>query len=138
MFHTNGEFCNSFTSEHLRGPMDVAVNNLLILDHTSSCICTFTLDGEYVGKFDTQESGRGKLIHPYSLIANFNGFILVADTGNNRVLIFDEDGTCLHCFGCHGSAGGQFSTPRGIALSPNGSVYVTDAINKRVQIFSDY
>ena len=115
--------------------MDVFIssnNNLLVLGHLNSGICTFTLDGQ---KLDTPVSCRGQLLHPYSLATDSNGFILVADTGNHRVAIFDEDGKFLHSFGCHGSADGQFDTPRGIALSPTGSIYVTDAKNKKVQLW---
>ena len=117
VFYTNGEFYKTFDSAHLRGPMDVVVsanNNLLVLDCLNSGICTFTLDGQ---KFNTPGSGRGQLLHPYSLTTDLNGFILVADSGHHRVAIFEEDGNFLHCFGCHGSADSQFDTPRGIALS---------------------
>ena len=138
VFYTNGEFYKTFDSVHLRGPMDVVVsanNNLLVLDHLNSGICTFTLDGQ---KLDAPVSCRGQLLHPYRFTTDLNGFILVADSGNHRVAIFDEDGKLVHSFGCHGSADGQFDSPHGIALSPTGSIYVTDTKNRRIQIFSDY
>ena len=86
---------------------------------------------------------------PYGITGDLNGFIIVADTYNNRVSIFDEHGGCIHSFGSSGSAvvngqiaNGQFGSDvfilSGIALSPNGSIYVSDYNNKRIQIFSDF
>ena len=140
VFQVDGKFCTSFGFVHLSGPRDVAVsaeNHLLVAD-CSNCIYTFTLDGHYVGKFGTQGSGRGQLNTPFGLATDLNGFIIVADTCNDRVSIFEKNGNCIHCFGSKGSADGQFSKPYGIALSPNGSIYVSDGINKRIQIVSSY
>ena len=141
VFQTNGKFCISFGSGQLGGPTDVTVsanNHLLVADYRNSCIYTYTLDGHYVGKFDTPGFGRGQLSYPHGLTTDLNGFIIVADTNNNQVSIFDEDGSCFHCFGSHGFANGQFYSPRGIAVSPNGSIYISDHYNKRIQIFSNY
>ena len=140
VFQYNGQFCISFGSDQLGGPYDVAVNvnnQLLVADHSTHCIVTFTLDGHYVGKFGTQGSNRGQLNKPYSFATDVNGFILVSD-GNHRVSVFDHVGNFIHCFGSNGSANGQFYNPVGIALSPNGSIYVSDYNNKRIQIFTNY
>ena len=93
------------------------------------------MNGHYVGKFGTRGSDRGQLYNPF-LTTDLNGFIIVAECGNNRVSIFDRDGNCIHCFGSYGSANGQFSGPYGIAVSPKGSIYVSDRSNHRIQIFS--
>ena len=138
VFQVDGKFHTSFGSDQLVKPHDVAVsadNHLLVVDYNNSCICTFTLDGHYVGKFGTQGSGRGQLNNPFGLTVDLNGFIIVADTYNHRVSIFEKNGNCIHCFGSYGSADGQFIKPYGIALSPNGSIYVSDTNNKRIQIF---
>ena len=141
VFQTNGKYCISFGSDQLSGPHDVTVsvdNHLLVADYDNSCICTFTLDGHYVGKFGTPGSGWGQLRSPNSLITDSNGFIIVADTDNHRISVFDKHGNCLHCFGSNGSANGQFKHPYGITLSVNGSsIYVSDHGNKRIQIFSN-
>ena len=141
VFQTNGKFCISFGSDQLGGPHDVtvnAINHLLVADCSNSCICTYTLDGHYVGKFGTPGSDRGQLNNPRSLTTDLNGFIIVADTYNHRVSIFDNNGSCIHCFGSRGHTNGQFSNPCGIAVSPNGSIYISDGGNKRIQIFSNY
>ena len=137
VFKTDGKFCYTFGSDHLADPCDVTVscdNQLLVSDHYYNCICTFTLDGHYVGKFGTYGSDRGQLSDPL-LTTDLNGFIIVADYNNDHVSVFDRDGNCMHCFGSSGSANGQFNGPYGIALSPNGSIYVSDRSNHRIQLF---
>ena len=141
VFQTNGKFCISFGSDQLDSPGDATVsasNHLLVADYSNSCICTYTLDGHYVGKFGTPGSGRGQLDRPRSLTTDLNGFIIVADTNNHRVSIFDKDHNCIQYFGSYGSTNGQFSYPRGIAVSHNGKIYISDTENKRIQIFSDF
>ena len=141
VFHTNGQFYKIFGSDVLGKLEDVAVSAdkyLVVAGYEPHCIYTFTLDGHYIGKFGTKGSGMCEFNDPYGITGDLNGFIIVADTNNNRVSIFDEHGGCIHSFGSNGSANGQFNTPRGIALSPNGSIYVSDYGNKRIQIFSDF
>ena len=139
VFHTNGQFYNTFGSDVLGYPRDVAVSvdkYLVVAGCNPHCIYTFTLDGHYIGKFGTRGSGMYEFNDPYGIAGDLNGFIIVADTNNHRVCIFDNNSKCIHCFGSNGSADGQFNNPHGIALSPNGSIYVSDHDNKRIQIFS--
>ena len=138
VFQTNGKFYTSFGSDLLGNPTDVVVsadNHLLIADY-NSCICTFTLDGHYVGKFGTPGSGEGQLECPYSLTTDLNGCVIVADTNNHRVSVFDNHGDWIHHFGSSGAASGQLDTPDGIALGPDGNIYVCDTNNNRIQIYN--
>jgi len=137
VFQYNGQFCISFGSDQLKAPWDLAVdttNQLQVTDINNKCIVTFTLDGHYVGNFDTQ---RAKLNRPLGIAIDTNGYILITDS-DNHVSIFDQSGIFIHCFGSTGSSKGQFSEPCCVALSPNGSIYVSDYHNKRIQIFTDY
>ena len=57
VFQRDSKFCISFGSGQLGGPYDVernGNNQLLVADRSHKCIVTFTLDGQFVGKFDTQ------------------------------------------------------------------------------------
>ena len=139
VFQTDGKFHHTIGSGQLGNPRDVTVNGnnqLLVADYHHHCIYTFTLDGDYVGKFGgTRGTGRGQLDNPYGVTVDLYGFILVADTYNHRVSIFDQNGNFFHCFGSKGSAAGQFKRPYGIAVSANGNVYVSDRDNKRIQCF---
>ena len=139
VFQTDGKFLHTIGSGQLGSPFDVAVNGnnqLLVVDYYHHCIYTFTLDGDYVGKFGTYGTGPGQLNKPCAATVDLYGFILVADNNNNRVSIFDKDSNYISCFGSKGSAIGQFHHPYGIAVSANGNIYVSDHYNKRIQIFS--
>ena len=141
VFQTDGKFHHTIGSGQLGIPHDVTVNGnnqlqLLVADYDHHCIYTFTVDGDYVGKFCTRGTGTGQLYRPYGVTVDLYGFILVADTENHCVSIFDQHNNFVHCFGSKGSAIGQFQRPYGIAVSANGSVYVSDHNNKRVQVFS--
>ena len=139
VFQTDGKFHHTIGSGQLSSPYDVTVNGnnqVLVADYGHHCIYTFTLDGDYVGKFSTRGTGRGQLYRPYGVTVDLYGFILVADTENHRVSIFDQNNNFVHCFGSKGSAIGQFQRPYGIAVSANGNVYISDRDNKRIQVFS--
>ena len=142
-FRNDGKFCCIIGEERLSWPYDVAVNtqNLLLvacMADDKHCICTFSLDGHYVGRFGTLETSGIQLSYPHSLATDSNGFTLVTDTGNHRVCIFDKDGKYIHYFGSKGTAVGEFKNPNGIALSPSGSIYVGDHLNRRIQMFLNY
>ena len=139
VFQTDGVFLHTIGSGQLSKPYDVAVNGnnqLLVVDCHHHCIYTFTLDGDYVGKFGTYGTGPGQLNIPCGITVDLYGFILVANNENHRVSIFDKDGNYINFFGSKGSAIGQLQHPYGIAVSANGNIYVSDTNNKRIQIFS--
>ena len=99
-------FLHNIGSGQLGSPYDVAVNGnnqLLVVDNDHDCIYTFTLDGDYVGKFDMYGSESGQLNKPYSVAVDLYGFTLVADT-SDRGSIFDKDGNDTNYFGSEGSA----------------------------------
>lgn len=63
------------------------------------------------------------------------GFICVADSGNNRVQIFHPDGSFLRAFGSWGSGDAEFKGLEGVAIMSNGNILVCDRENHRVQVF---
>ena len=63
------------------------------------------------------------------------GYIFVADSGNNRIQIFNPDGTFLRSFGRWGAGSGEFKGLEGIAVNANGNILVADRENHRVQMF---
>ena len=139
VFQLDGQFSHIIGSGHLRNPHYIAVSSndqLLVANAGHHCISIFTLDGNYVGKFGTQGTGRGQLSSPVGIATDMYGFILVTEYGNHRVSIFDKDSIFVHCFGSNGSGHGQFSGPYGIAISPTGDIYINDRYHKRIQIFS--
>ena len=139
VFQLDGQFSHIIGSGHLKYPQRIAVSSndqLLVANTDHHCISIFTLDGNYVGKFGMQGTGRGQLSSPFGIATDMYGFIIVTEYGNHRVSIFDKDGMFVHGFGSKGSGHGQFTYPRGIAISPTGDIYISDSNNKRIQIFS--
>lgn len=63
------------------------------------------------------------------------GYICVADSGNNRVQIFHPDGSFLRAFGSWGSGDAEFKGLEGVAIMSNGNILVCDRENHRVQVF---
>ena len=63
------------------------------------------------------------------------GYIFVADSGNNRIQIFNPDGTILRGFGRWGQGAGEFKGLEGIAVNSKGNILVADRENHRVQMF---
>lgn len=63
------------------------------------------------------------------------GYIVVADSGNNRIQIFHPDGAFLRAFGSWGSSDGEFKGLEGIAVMSGGNIIVCDRENHRVQVF---
>ena len=63
------------------------------------------------------------------------GYIFVADSGNNRIQIFNPDGTFLRCFGRWGSADAEFKGLEGITVNTKGNILAADRENHRVQMF---
>ena len=59
----------------------------------------FSLSGKYIKTVGSRGSGQGQLNHPRGITIDDRGFVLVADTGNQRVQIFDPSGKSLLTFG---------------------------------------
>lgn len=62
------------------------------------------------------------------------GFIVVADSGNNRVQIFYPDGRFMYSFGAWGTAPGQMKGIEAVALLED-TIIVSDRENHRIQLF---
>ena len=79
-----------------------------------------------------------ELIHVFiyrGVAVDDQGYIFVADSGNNRIQIFNPDGTFLRSFGRWGAGAGEFKGLEGIAVNANGNILVADRENHRVQMF---
>lgn len=116
---------------------------------SSSTAITDPFEGKYSDLLADQffgESGSsfGQLNTAHGIAIAPNGYIYIADSGNNRIQYFTNTGTYLGSWGTYGAAadssspaaGGTFNEPWGVAVGPDGSVYVTDTWNNRVQKFS--
>jgi len=71
--------------------------------------------------------GKGQFDSPTAIAVDFNGNVLVADTGNGRIEKFSPTGSFLNSIG-------QFDAPNGIAIDHWGNIYVAEIGSKhRVQ-----
>ena len=95
-------------------PFNQYQNQLLVADNGHHCISIFTLNGDYVGKYGTRDTGQGQLSFPIGITVDIHGFIFVTEQNTNCVSIFDKDGIFVHCFGSKGTDYGHFSWPTGI------------------------
>lgn len=80
------------------------------------------------------ENQDGELIHPNGVAVDKEGYIYVADWGNNRVQKFSQDGKFVAAFGCAGKKPGQFNCLTGMEINNDGKLFVGDFMNGRVQV----
>lgn len=70
--------------------------------------------GNVLHVFGREGSEPGQLKHPRGITTDPQGFILVADSGNNRIQVFRPDGSYVCHFGSHGTDSGKFRGIEGI------------------------
>ena len=101
--------------------------------------CSATTNGQirvYNSAFTQVNAwGTNSLSNPYGISIGTNGFVYIADYGNNRIQVFTGNGTWTNQWGKTGSAGGEFSFPLHLASGSDGSIYVADYSNTRLQRF---
>jgi sugar lactone lactonase YvrE len=93
-------------------PMDIIGQNLYVKDASGSVSAVKGLNG------------------PSGLHIAPDGFIYVADTGNDRVVKMSDQGYLLEKYGA-----GTLKAPQGVYVTDDGSVYVADTGNSRVVVF---
>ncbi|GHU58540.1 hypothetical protein AGMMS49975_25230 [Clostridia bacterium] len=85
-------------------------------------------------------AGVGDFKSPQGLCADEDGFVYVADTGNNRVVILapnmNRTVDIIAEFD-NGGRGDKLNAPTGVYVSASGKLYVADTNNKRVIAFSN-
>jgi len=94
--------------------------------------------------FGESGSSFGQLNTAHGIAIAPNGYIYIADSGNNRIEYFTKTGSYLGSWGSFGAStdnttqapSGTFNEPWGVAVGPDGSVYVADTWNNRIQKFS--
>lgn len=84
-------------------------------------------------------SNPGELSAPRGIDIGPDGYIYVADSGNNRIQKFSPTGEFVASFGSYASIleseapGGTMSQPWDVAVSEDGSIFVADTFNHRIQ-----
>ena len=123
----------------LSDPVGVAVghNVIAVSEWSDHVVKKFSLQGDYLSKFDSRGSGDGQFNNPQGLCFNTKGLLYVVDNVNCRVQVFRET-VFLFKFGSKGPNPGQFQNPRYIAVDSSDQVYVTDQCNDGgISVFSE-
>ncbi|WP_048103871.1 PKD domain-containing protein [Methanofollis liminatans] len=158
-FDSSGTFITTWGSEppgdsEFSYPKGVAVDdagNVYVADTNNHRIQKFDANGTFITTWGHEESpslpgelpvieANGNFSFPKGVAIDGEGFVYVADSGNNRIQKFDANGTFITKWGGWpvGYGDGQFSGLRGIAVDEDGFIYVADAeeyVIARIQKF---
>jgi DNA-binding beta-propeller fold protein YncE len=108
-------------------------NELFVVDRTR--MQKFSSEGELLDSWGRAGSNEGDLNKPMGIFVDENGFVYIADSGNNRIQKFDERGQFIAKWGGEGAGDGQLNYPSGIVIDSRGYVYVAERENNRIQVF---
>jgi sugar lactone lactonase YvrE len=135
------------TTHRVGGPCMAAVDregNIHTTEPTAGRIQRFTLDGQYLGSWGSNQVrvgafGGGKNLQgPIAILFDRDNCAWISAT-NHRVQLFTAAGHYLTGLGTTSTAGndpGQFRTPHIMAFDSQGVLYVVDTQNYRVQSFA--
>jgi Caspase domain/NHL repeat len=84
----------------------------------------------------TPGTGNGQFNGTSDVAVDSQGYVYVADDGNNRIQKFDSDGAFVTSWGTPGTGNGEFDGPVSVAVDSQGYVYVADYFNNRIQIWA--
>ncbi len=73
---------------------------------------------------------------PHDVAIGPDGYVYVADSGNNCIQKFTPGGEFIAKWGTKGAGDGELNGPYGIAIDSAGYVYVAEANNNRIQKFT--
>ena len=136
-----GKSCAGSTADTFNGPSGVFVDldlKLYVADWGNSRIQLF-----HQGQVNaTTVAGSGAsgtidLYHPEHIILDYDGYVFIADAGNNRIVGSGPNGfrCVVGCSGIAGAAADQFSYPQTLAFDSFGNIWAVDQLNGRVQKF---
>ncbi len=118
-------------------PAAIAINQkkeLFVLDRTR--LQKFSSEGELLGSWGKAGSNDGDLNKPMGIFVDKDGFVYIADSGNNRIQKFDDNkGQFISKWGGMGAGDGQMMFPSGVVVDSRGIVYVAERDNNRIQSF---
>jgi tripartite motif-containing protein 71 len=130
----------------LNRPLNLAFSpdekTIYVVDSYNSRVQAFDKDGNF--KFSWGDANKaageipgysGKLVYPFGIAVDDNGFVYVTDVAGQKVNKYTGNGSFLQEWGSFGYEAGQFYKPKGIAVDDKGRIYVVDFGNHRAQIF---
>ena len=82
-----------------------------------------------IDRLDIPE-GNSYFEQPSAIIVGNDGYLYVADSGNNRIVKLDKSGKLLNIFKSAGDK--SFNAPQGVIANSDGSLYIADTGNGRI------
>ena len=142
------------TSALLRRPTGVAVDgegNLYIADRLHHRVRKVDIEGmitTIAGMADEGFSGDGgpaisaQLDQPSGVAVDGDGYIFIADRGNNRIRQIGPDGVITTILGTEDGGDesdreAPLAAPRGLAVGTDGIIYVADTGNHQIDLIDD-
>ena len=89
-----------------------------------------------VEKLGTPIRTIGGLNHPWGVVVNRKGEMVVTEFDEHCVTVLSPSGEKIQSFGTHGSGQGQFDNPHGVVVDSDGNFLVVDGFNHRIQKFA--
>lgn len=86
----------------------------------------FTAGGECIGQFGVEGNEPGQFKNARAIACDSEGFLYVADEGNNRIQKFTAEGDYVLHWSTEGLGIDEFSTPEDVAVDSEDTVYVLD------------
>lgn len=81
-------------------------------------------------------SGDDQLLRPAGVTVDANGFVYVADAGNNRIVRIDTGGEYNSQWGEAGEGSGQFAEVFDLDMTPEGEIAALDAANQIISLWT--
>ena len=95
VFTPEGRYVRMFGSRgagpgELCDPRGVAIdgNRIYVVEYGNQCVSVFNTEGKFLKSFSCKGKAKGQFQAPFSVHVKKDGFILVADLGNDRIQVF--------------------------------------------------
>jgi DNA-binding beta-propeller fold protein YncE len=146
MFDPEGRFIRAIRDASppdglLERPVGVAVSpdgkTVYTVDQYGFRIVARSSEGAYRFSWGRRGAqGETSFLLPTAIAVDGDGFVYVADAGQQVVKKFDSQGKFVLQWGGYGAADGQFSSPTGIVFIRPNRIVVEDFGNHRGQVFT--
>jgi tripartite motif-containing protein 71 len=99
-------------------------------------IVKYNSNGDFLGRWGTDGTGDGELVHPHGIAIDSSDNVYVVDEERQDVQKFDSNGTFISKLGSEGSGMGQFSNRlEDVGIDGSDNVFVVDRGNERILKF---
>ena len=95
-----------------------------------------TSNVSFISTWGTDGTNDTSFHSPWGIDTDSQGYIYVADEGNNYIKKFNSLGEFISKFGGSGLGSGKFNSPTGLAIDSNDNIFVADFSNQLIQKFN--